>query len=477
MDAGVDDTVGFVAVRQKRPVGEVVAESEEQDAHTGKTMVPDHLTNICRNGSQVFGDYRQPPEPFDQPVKKSFGRYRDPMARGGRLGLGRYFPVGHQPAEVVDAGNVIQSQMILQALYPPVEARLLQRLPVVNGMSPELPGGTEIVWRDAGNGRNRLEILCFGDQQERRPDFRVKGITPAGASALQGLGHSNLLADLSRNLVMAGSSDTAEILHGHTWYTYLAGCLIKQLLQIPLVVTTHSLEPHRPWKKEQLGNGYFTSGWLEKTALGQADGIIAVSQAMQTDILDLYDISADKVHVIHNGINADRYRKTHDTGVLAQYGIDANRPVVLFVGRITRQKGILHLLRALHHVKNDFQLVLCAGAADTEEIAGQVEKAVAAVRSAGTIPVIWIREMVPIDCLIVLYSQAAVFVCPSVYEPFGIINLEAMACGTPVVASPKRRAAMGTAARRRVEARFSWRQIARRTLAVYGKVAGNCCVP
>ncbi len=332
-----------------------------------------------------------------------------------------------------------------------------------------------------------------------------------------------LLDTLYRNVVMAGSVKAADIVHCHTWYTHLAGCLIKQLLQIPLVVTTHSLEPHRPWKKEQLGNGYYAAGWLEKTALLNADRIIAVSKAMQDDILELYDGAPEKVQVIHNGIDAEVYRPTRNTTVLEEYGIDPNSPFILFVGRVTRQKGIVHLLRALHHVEAAYQMVLCAGAPDTPEIAKEVNAMAAAVRADTPNRVVWIREMVPVDRLITLYSHAAVFVCPSVYEPFGIINLEAMACGTPVVASavggipevvvheetgllvpfdpaapaaaepklpqrferdlaaaidtlmrsPEKRAAMGRAARRRVETHFSWKSIARRTLAVYEQVAGR----
>jgi alpha-maltose-1-phosphate synthase len=367
------------------------------------------------------------------------------------------------------------------------------------------------------NGRHRLQILCFGDQQEKGPGKTVTGIGSAEALAAAKLRQPKLLDTLYRNIVMAGSVDAADVIHCHTWYTFLAGCLIKQLLQIPLVVTTHSLEPSRPWKKEQLGNGYYAAGWLEKTALLNADRIIAVSRAMKNDIQELYDAAPEKVEVIHNGIDAEIYRPTRNNAVLEEYGIDPNTPFVLFVGRITRQKGIVHLLRALHHVEGAYQMVLCAGTADTPEIAEEVTAMVAEVNADTSNHVVWIREMVPVDRLVTLYSHAAVFVCPSVYEPFGIINLEAMACGTPVVASavggipevvihedtgllvpfetagpaaaepkdpqrfardlaaavdtlmqsPEKRTAMGTAARRRVEEHFSWKSIARRTLAVY----------
>jgi glycogen synthase len=372
-------------------------------------------------------------------------------------------------------------------------------------------------------GRHRLQILCFGDQHEKGPGKTVTGIGPAEALAAAKLRQPKLLDTLYRNIVMAGSVEATDVIHCHTWYTHLAGCLIKQLLQIPLVVTTHSLEPSRPWKKEQLGNGYYAAGWLEKTALINADRIIAVSRAMKDDILNLYDATPEKVEVIHNGIDAEMYRPTRNDTVLEEYGIDPNTPFVLFVGRITRQKGIVHLLRALHHVEGAYQMVLCAGTADTPEIAEEVTAMVAEVNADTSNHVVWIREMVPVDRLVTLYSHAAVFVCPSVYEPFGIINLEAMACGTPVVASavggipevvihedtgllvpfetagsaaaepkdpqrfardlaaavdtlmqsPEKRTAMGTASRRRVEEHFSWKSIARRTLAVYEQLANQ----
>jgi starch synthase len=373
------------------------------------------------------------------------------------------------------------------------------------------------------NGRHRLQILCFGDQQEKGPGKTVTGIGAAEALAAAKLRQPKILDTLYRNIVMAGSVDAADIVHCHTWYTHLAGCLIKQLLQIPLVVTTHSLEPSRPWKKEQLGNGYYAAGWLEKTALINADRIIAVSRAMKNDIQEFFDAAPGKVEVIYNGIDVEVYRPTRNDAVLEEYGIDPNMPYILFVGRVTRQKGIVHLLRALHHVEATCQVVLCAGAADTPEIAEEVTAMVAAVRADTPNQVVWIQEMVPVERLVTLYSHAAVFVCPSVYEPFGIINLEAMACGTPVVASavggipevvvhektgllvpfekagpetaepkdpqrfarnlaaavdtlmrsPEKRAAMGTAARRRVEEHFSWKSIARRTLAVYEQLASQ----
>jgi glycogen synthase len=370
------------------------------------------------------------------------------------------------------------------------------------------------------DGDHRLQILCFGDQSETGLNKTVTGV---GASGIPTAGHGKnrkLLDALARNIDMAGLAETADIVHCHTWYTHLAGCLIKQLLQIPLVVTTHSLEPHRPWKMEQLGNGYYAAAWLEKTALLNADRIIAVSAAMRDDALRLFELPAEKVRVIHNGIDLDTFRPTRNAAVLNEFGIDPRTPYLLFVGRITRQKGIGHLLNALHHVKTHFQIVLCAGAPDTDEIAAETKAAVAALRAQTENKVVWIREMVPVDRLVPIYSHAAAFVCPSVYEPFGIINLEAMACGTPVVASavggipevvvhgktgllvpfepsgptdaepghperfardlaaaidalmqsPQKRAAMGAAARRHVEARFSWQRIAAQTLDSYAEL-------
>jgi glycogen synthase len=201
------------------------------------------------------------------------------------------------------------------------------------------------------------------------------------------------------------------------------------------VLTTHSLEPHRPWKAEQLGSGYRVSTWLERTAYRASDAIVAVSRSMKRDVAELYGVDRDKVHVIHNGIDIQEYRPTWDRSVLREYGVDPDWPYILFVGRITRQKGIVHLVRAIEHLQPGTQVVLCASSPDTEQLRREMETGVQRAKSLGEHRVVWIDEPVPKDRLIPLYTQAALFVCPSIYEPFGIINLEAMACSTPVVAS------------------------------------------
>jgi glycogen synthase len=226
----------------------------------------------------------------------------------------------------------------------------------------------------------------------------------------------------------------SDLVHCHTWYSHFGGLLAKKNYGLPLVITVHSLEPLRPWKREQLAGGYEFSLWVEKTALKMADAIIAVSDATKHDIDRLFNVDPARVHVIHNGIDLDQYRKVDSTGALKRYGIDPAKPYLLFVGRIARQKGFQHLVRAIQFMERDFQIVLCAAAPDTPALAEEMR--VAVERAEAQRPeIIWIDEMVDQQTACELYSQAAVFVCPSIYEPFGIINLEAMACETPVVAS------------------------------------------
>ena len=227
---------------------------------------------------------------------------------------------------------------------------------------------------------------------------------------------------------------TADLVHCHTWYSHFGGILAKLNYGIPLVITVHSLEPLRPWKREQLGGGYDFTVWLEKTALEMADAVIAVSNGTKADLERLFEIKPERLHVIYNGIDLEEYRPTKKIDALVRYGIDPIRPYLLFVGRITRQKGIIHLARAIPHMDPGFQIVLCAGAPDTPEIAAEMKAAVSEAQGKRS-DIIWIEEMVDKKTVHQLYAGAAVFCCPSIYEPFGIINLEAMACETAVVAS------------------------------------------
>jgi starch synthase len=314
---------------------------------------------------------------------------------------------------------------------------------------------------------------------------------------------------------MANAAAAATVVHSHTWYTGLAGHLAALLYDIPHVLTAHSLEPLRPWKAEQLGGGYRVSTWVEHTAVLAADAVIAVSNGMREDVLRVYPaLDPSLVHVIRNGIDTDVWYPAGPvrTGsALAALGVDPNRPIVAFVGRITRQKGVPHLVAAAHQFSPDVQLVLCAGAPDTPEIADEVRAAVAELARNRT-GVFWIREMLPIDSIREILSAATVFVCPSVYEPLGIVNLEAMACATAVVASdvggipeviadgitgllvrydaddpagyqtglakavnelvadPARAKRYGRAGRRRCIEEFSWAHVAEQTLGIYRKV-------
>ena len=346
-----------------------------------------------------------------------------------------------------------------------------------------------------------VDVHCFGPD---RPDATAHTADPrlAGANAA--------LQTLSVDLSIADATAGCDLVHSHTWYADLAGHLAALLHGVPHVLTTHSLEPHRPWKAEQLGGGYRVSSWVEEVAVEGAAAVIAVSEGMRRDVLDVYpDVDPARVHVVHNGIDPEVYRPTGATDVLERHGVDPAVPYAVFVGRITRQKGLAHLLRAAADLPG--QLVLCAGAPDTAEIGAEAEELVNVlrVRRPG---VVWIREMLPKADVVQLLSHATVFVCPSVYEPLGIVNLEAMACGTAVVASavggipevvvdggtgllvpydeadprgfeaalaartaelladPARAARLGAAGRERAVASFGWDAIAVRTRELYEQV-------
>jgi starch synthase len=280
-----------------------------------------------------------------------------------------------------------------------------------------------------------VEVRCFGSQAVDEPNLRVRGYEAwAGARENTDARFRGALDALQRSLAMAKDTLDADVVHCHTWYTQMGGFLAKKLWDVPLVLTTHSLEPLRPWKVEQLGNAYGLSAWIERTGIEDADAVVAVSQETRNDVLRHFAVDPGKVHVIHNGIDLEQYRPDPGVDVLIRHGVDPDRPYVLFVGRITRQKGIIHLVNAIPAIDPSLQVVLCAGAPDTRDIGDEMTQRVAEV-SAGRPGVTWIQEMIPRADAIQLYSHAAVFCCPSVYEPFGIINLEAMACETAVVAS------------------------------------------
>ena len=345
-----------------------------------------------------------------------------------------------------------------------------------------------------------VQVHCFG---EPRPDATAHQPPASLAEANQAL------RTIAVDLEMAQAVSGCDVLHSHTWYANLAGQLAGQLYDVPHVLTAHSLEPRRPWKAEQLGGGYRISSWVERTAYQHADGMIAVSQGMRADMLEVYPfIDPDRVHVVHNGIDTGMYRPVAERDVLDRHGITADRPYLLFVGRITRQKGVPHLLHAAHRLEPAVQLVLCAGEPDTPELAAEVASEVETLR-AERHGVVWITESLSREDLVQVLSHAAVFCCPSVYEPLGIVNLEAMACEVPVVASavggipevvedgvtgllvpyhgvppadfeaelaervnelirdPAQATALGRAGRIRVEREFSWDRVARQTVEVY----------
>ena len=367
---------------------------------------------------------------------------------------------------------------------------------------PHVYGGAGVVVDHLSRAlarRARVEVRCFGDQAADGPELTVHGYAPwerlAGGPEAA---YAPALQALSVGLAMARDAVAADVVHTHTWYVGFGGMLVQAIHDLPLVVTLHSLEPLRPWKADQLGTGYAVSTWAERLAVERAERVIAVSAQMRADILAHFDVAPERVVVIHNGVDAEAFRRTEAREALARHRV--REPYVLFVGRISEQKGIFQLLEAARSLPDEVTLVLCASSPDTPELAARLEAAV-----AGRPHVQWINAMLPVPEVAQLYSHAAVFACPSVYEPFGLINLEAMACGTPVVASrvggipevvvdgetgwlvppgdaaalsgalrgaladPARARRMGEAGRRRVEDHFSWDRIAERTLAVYGE--------
>ena len=374
-----------------------------------------------------------------------------------------------------------------------------------------------------------LEVRSFHDQTLDADNLRVRGLKidtshfagcpPTFVSPLKAL--STCLA-----FVGQGIDDEldghADIIHCHTWYAHFSGILAKILYNIPMVITAHSLEPLRPWKREQLGHGYDLSSWIEKTALEMADTVIAVSRSTRDDILRLFDVDPKRVVVVPNGIDIEEYQPVQAPEVLNRFGIDPERPYVLFVGRITRQKGLYYLLQAIPHLDPQLQVVLCAGDADTLVMQRETEEMVRELQARRD-GIIWIPGMLPRQQTIALYSHATVFCCPSIYEPFGLINLEAMACATPVVGSavggisevvvegetgllvdphlslepphdpvsparfeqglaeainrlvadPELVERMSRAGRERVERYYSWPSVARQTYEVYRQVCGE----
>jgi len=368
-----------------------------------------------------------------------------------------------------------------------------------------------------------VEVHCWGDQFSDHGNLHVRGAQPwpAITNGTQEK-FKTALETFSLNLLQMTSIAAIDIVHTHTWYVSMAGFLAKKLFRIPFVLTTHSLEPLRAWKAEQLGSGYAMSSWMERTAMLDADAVIAVSQGTRADILRAYpEIDSARIHVIYNGIDLCEYQKTSATSALLEYGVDPSEPYVLFVGRITRQKGVTHLVDAIPHLPPHTQVVLCAGAPDTPEIAAEMRAKIERVRGINP-RVIWIEKMLSKPEAIQLYSNCSVFCCPSVYEPFGIINLEAMACRAPVVASATggilevvidnvtgylvpfeqdpvtsfplhpekfsrdlaakisllladhgKARAFGEAGRKRVEEKFSWSAIAEQTIELYRQLIAS----
>ncbi|GIJ50706.1 glycogen synthase [Virgisporangium aliadipatigenens] len=382
---------------------------------------------------------------------------------------------------------------------------------------PEVYGGAGVHVEYLARDLRRLadtRVHAFGGARDE------PGVTGYPDPA-QLAGANAALRTMGVDLAMVAGCEGTDVVHSHTWYANFAGHVAKLLYGVPHVVTTHSLEPLRPWKAEQLGGGYALSSWVERTAIEAADAIVAVSAGMRRDVLMAYPaVDPARVHVVHNGIDTEQYAPDRGTDVVERLGIDLSRPTVTFVGRITRQKGLPYLLRAVDQLPASAQVVLLAGAPDTPEIAAEVTSLVAGLKRDG---VIWIEEMLPKREVIQVLTHSTVFVCPSVYEPMGIVNLEAMACETAVVATatggipevvadgetgllvpieqvpdgtgtpvdperfaadlaaaltalledPARADAMGKAGRRRAIEHFSWGSIAERTLDVYKTALGK----
>jgi starch synthase len=347
-----------------------------------------------------------------------------------------------------------------------------------------------------------VDVHCFGQPRQDATAHSVPASLTDANAAIQ---------TLAVDLEMVDATGGVDLIHSHTWYTNLGGHIGALLHGVPHVLSAHSLEPLRPWKEEQLGGGYRVSSWVERTAYASADAIIAVSHGMRADVLTAYPmVDPARVHVVHNGIDTDVYRPDSGTDVLEEHGLNQGRPYVLFVGRITRQKGLVHLVKAARRFHDDVVLVLCASSPDTKEIGDETSAAVDLLRKErGDSSVIWIQEQVARPKLVQLFTHALAFVCPSIYEPLGIVNLEAMACETAVVASavggipevvvdgttgllvpydaaepqafevafadavnalaadPGRARAMGAAGRARAVSDFGWDAIADRTIAVY----------
>jgi alpha-maltose-1-phosphate synthase len=279
-----------------------------------------------------------------------------------------------------------------------------------------------------------VEVRCFGDQDVHQPHLTVKGFGVQTSAFHSPKNLNSVFGAIRRCTDFNTAGVDADVVHCHTWYSHFGGILAKLNYNIPMVLTVHSLEPLRPWKREQLGHGYDCSTWLEKTATEMADAVVAVSEGTRTDILRLFNVDPARIRIIYNGIDPEEYYPRKETDLLEKNGINPAEPFVLFVGRIARQKGIIHLVNAIKYMDPGFQVVLCAGAPDTPEIADEMSRAVREAQSKRE-GVIWIDKMVTKDVVYQLYTHAAVFVCPSIYEPFGIINLEAMACETAVVAA------------------------------------------